>query len=123
MKKARLIPMGARNFPLCFSTANIKIVNTNPAVRNISINNPLTVDVPGPSFVCTIIGPGKRHDTTAADAIDASSCATNITKPLIQDIAPMRHIPKATLIRINYGTSFSGEDELTAGLNNPPLIR
>lgn len=69
MNRARPIPIGAINVPLCFSAASMKIVKTNSAVRNISIKRPRTIDVPPPKLVVKVMGPGKRAETIAAAAM------------------------------------------------------
>ncbi len=84
----------------------MKMVNTNSAVRNISMNNPCAFDVPAPSVVRTFNGPGYSADTTAAEAIPPHSWEKIIRQPRSQGTAPTTIIPKET-----------------AGLNNPPLIR
>jgi hypothetical protein len=91
---------------LCFSAANIKIVKTNCAVRNISINNPCTTLVSPPSVVCTFKAPGNMHSTSALATMPPRIWLRKSRTPRNQGSAPMRHMPK-----------------VTAGLNNPPEMR
>jgi hypothetical protein len=88
MNNARPIPIGARNVPLCFSAASMKlfhiqlfgsiplynetyIVKMSCAVKNISIKTPRSKLVFG--LVLRVVrisrGPGNNPDTTAAAAI------------------------------------------------------
>lgn len=92
--------------PLCFSAASIKIVNTNCAVKNISMNSPCTTVVPPPSDVCTFNRPGNIHCTSPLAARPPRIWAINNNQPLTHGNAPIRHIPN-----------------VTAGLNRPPLMR
>jgi hypothetical protein len=106
MKSDSPIPMGAMKVPLCFSVANIKIVNTNWALKNISMKRPCTVEVPPANPVLNVTGPGKRAETMAADAMPPRICDTKSQSPLHQGTAPTMHIPN-----------------VTAGLKSPPEIR
>lgn len=94
------------NVALCFSAANIKIVNTSCAVRNISINKPWTTLVSPPSVVCTFRAPGNMHSTNALATMPPKIWLMNSRTPLNQGRAPMRHIPN-----------------VTAGLKRPPEMR
>jgi hypothetical protein len=69
MKRDNPMPMGARKVPLCFSAASMRMVKTNMAVRNISMNRPLTTEVPPPRVVDTFIALGKRQETIPAAAM------------------------------------------------------
>ncbi len=97
MKSARPMPMGAMYVALCFSAANMKMVKTNCAVRNISMKTPCTTFVPPPSDVRITRGPGNR--TLTMPALDMAPAIWEMTmrSPRNQDIAPMRHIPRVTL--------------------------
>ena len=66
MNSERPIPTGAMNVPLCFSAANMKIVKTSSAVKNISMKRPCEIDVPPARLVLTVRGPGKSAETVAA---------------------------------------------------------
>ena len=72
MNKESPMPTGAIKVPLCFSAASMNIVKTSSVVKNISMKRACTIEQPPPSDVCTLRGPGKRQDTTAAAAIPAS---------------------------------------------------
>jgi hypothetical protein len=84
----------------------MKIVKTNCAVKNISINNPCTTVVPPPSEVCTFRPPGNIHCTSALATIPPRIWLRNSSPPRIHGSAPIRHMPR-----------------VTAGLNKPPLMR
>lgn len=105
MRRESPMHIGAMNVALCFSAASMKMVKTNPAVKDISMKRPWTTDVPAPRFVVTVRGPGNRHETTAAAEMAPHSWAKNKSSPLKYVTAPTRHIPS-----------------VTAGLNVPPLI-
>lgn len=98
MKRARPMPTGAMKVALCFSAANMKMVKTSSAVRNISMKRPRAMEHGGlvERVVRTARGPGKRADTMPAAAMPPSIWATKTTIPLIQEIAPMRHMPRVT---------------------------
>lgn len=74
MNRERPIPTGAMNVPLCFSAANIKIVKTSCAVRNISMKRPWTTDVPPPRLVLIVDGPGNSAEQIAAAVIPPNTC-------------------------------------------------
>jgi hypothetical protein len=84
----------------------MKIVKTNCAVRNISINKPCATLVPPPSVVWTLRAPGNMHCTSALAANPPRICAMKRSPPLTQGRAPIKHMPK-----------------VTAGLKSPPLMR
>ncbi|KAB8338840.1 hypothetical protein FH972_021784 [Carpinus fangiana] len=88
--------MGAMKVALCFSAAIMKMANTSSAVKNISMKRPRTIEVPPPSAVSTAISPGKRAETTPADAMAPVICARTMTAPRIQGTAPIRHMPSVT---------------------------
>jgi hypothetical protein len=102
MNKLKPMPIGARNVPLCFSAASMKIVKTSCAVRNISMKRPRVTDVPGTSVVRTSMGPGNRAETRPADAMPPMIWAMKTTKPRNQPTAPMRHMPKVTWECVSY---------------------
>lgn len=72
------MPTGAMKVALCFSAANMKMVKTSSAVKNISMNRPRTMEVSTREAgvedkpVVTFKGPGKRHETIPAAAIAPS---------------------------------------------------
>lgn len=72
INSASPMPTGARNVLFCFSAASIKTVKTSRAVKNISMNTPCAIDVPPPSCVRTLSGPGNNAETTAAAVIPPS---------------------------------------------------
>jgi hypothetical protein len=90
------MPIGAINVPLCFSAANMKMVKTSSAVRNISMKRPCVTEVPPPRFVRTVKGPGNKAEQIAAAVIPPSTCATNKKRPRKYGSAPTRHIPSVT---------------------------
>lgn len=67
--KAKPMAAGAEIFPLCFSTAIIKMTNTNSHVRNSSMKKPWTALAPPPKVVSTAKGPGNITDTNPAAAV------------------------------------------------------
>ena len=69
MNSERPIPIGARNVPLCFSAASMRIVKMSKAVQNISINRPRGMETPAARVVRTLRSPGNSVDTTAEAAI------------------------------------------------------
>jgi hypothetical protein len=92
MNNARPIPIGARNVPLCFSAASMKLlifscfvpkthykrtymVKMSCEVKNISIKTPRSRLVFGLELrvVRTRRGPGNNPETTAAAAIDPTT--------------------------------------------------
>jgi len=97
MKSERPMPMGAMYVALCFSAANMKMVKTNCAVRNISMKTPCTAFVPPPSDVRITKGPGNKILTMPALDMAPAIWETTMRNPRIQDIAPMRHNPRVTL--------------------------
>jgi len=96
MKSESPIPIGAMNVPLCFSAASIKIVNTSCAVRNISMKRPWTTEVPPPSVVRTVKGPGNKPAQTPAAVIPPASWASVRSIPRRYGKAPTRHMPSVT---------------------------
>jgi len=88
--------MGARNVARCFSTANMKITSKNWIVRNISMNNPCTIEVPAPKETLTSKGPGKRAETTPAAEMPARTWQGKTRRPRIGGTAPMRTRPRVT---------------------------
>lgn len=90
------MPMGAMNVPLCFSAANMKIVKTSWAVRNISMKRPCVIDVPPDRLVRTVSGPGKRAEQIAAAVIPPRICETARRSPRKYGRAPTRHMPSVT---------------------------
>ena len=61
MKSERPMPMGAMYVALCFSAANMKMVKTSCAVRNISMKTPCTAFVPPPSDVRITKAPETKY--------------------------------------------------------------
>lgn len=92
--------------PLCFSLANIKIVNTNSAVKIASINTPLASDVSALNVVLTFNGVGNITLTRKLAKILPANCAINNNVKRIGVMARVSNIAK-----------------VTAGLNRPPEMR
>lgn len=92
--------------PLCFSFANMKIVNTNSAVNTASMNTPLASEVSADNVVLTFNGVGNMTETKKLEKMPPASCAINSKKNLIGLRVLVNIIAK-----------------VTAGLNNPPDIR
>lgn len=84
----------------------MKIVNTNCAVRNISMNKPCTTLVSPPSAVSAFSAPGNMHCTSALDTMPPRIWLPNSSTPRNHGRAPITHMPK-----------------VTAGLKRPPLMR
>ena len=124
MNNARPIPTGARYVLRCFSAANMKMVKTSSAVKNISMKRACVVVVPAALLVPTFIGPGNKHDTTAAADMHANSWAMNNKIPRTIGVAPTRTIPRVTYPTCERVESVVSQFPiLTAGLKRPPLIR
>ena len=96
MKSARPIPTGAINVPECFSAANMKIANTNCAVRIISMKKPCVIDVVGLSVVLTFNPPENKTETSPAAAMDARSCTTVSSMARKAVMEPIIHMPNVT---------------------------
>jgi hypothetical protein len=112
--------------PLCFSAANIKMVKTSCAVKNISMKSPWTIVVFPPRVVRTFRSPGNMHWTKPAAAIPPRIWVINNKRPRTQGNAPIRHMPNVTCASdVSMLTSYRDRriKSLTAGLNKPPLIR
>ena len=115
------MPTGAKNVPLCFSAASMKLklsislrllggegyaccsymVKISSAVKNISMNRPWITVVFGLVFrvVRTARGPGNRADTTAAAAIAPMIWVKITRNARSHPTAPIRARPKATYSR------------------------
>lgn len=96
MKSAKPMPIGARKVPLCFSAASMRMVKTSMAVRNISMNSPLTIEVPPPRVVETFMAEGKRHETIPAAAIAPRIWPMKTSKPRTHLQAPIRQRARVT---------------------------
>ena len=101
MNRDNPMPMGARKVPLCFSAASMRMVKTNMAVRNISMNRPLTIEVPPPSVVDTFIALGKRQETTPAAAMAPRIWPMKTRRPRSHLHAPMRQRARVTYERVS----------------------
>ena len=134
MKRLNPIPTGAMKFPWCFSAASMNIVKTSWAVRIISIITPWALVVPPPSVVETASLPWNKACTIYAATMPATIWMTKRRTPRTIEMAPMRTMPTVTCFRISNGfrkqistlARHAGRkvrDGLTAGLNNPPLMR
>jgi hypothetical protein len=92
--------------PLCFSFANMKIVNTNSAVNTASMNTPLANDVSADNVVRTFSGVGNMTETKKLEKIPPASWAISSRKNRTGDRVFVSIIAK-----------------VTAGLNSPPDMR
>jgi hypothetical protein len=95
-KSDKPMPMGARKVPLCFSAASMRMVKTSMAVRNISMNSPLTIEVPPPRVVDTFMAEGKRHETIPAAAMAPRIWPMKTSRPRTHLHAPIRQRARVT---------------------------
>jgi hypothetical protein len=81
---------------LCFSFANIKIVNTNSAVKITSMNKPLVTDVPLLNVVLTFSCVGNKPNTNAEAAIAPTICAKKRNTARTKPMAPVSSNARVT---------------------------